>query len=75
MAYLDASEYERRMKSAIRTLKSAEHDVEHGDYNWACFKAHQAAEKALKSLLWGVGRLGRATRSLTCSTTSHESLA
>ena len=55
MAYLDASEYERRMKSAIRTLKSAEHDVEHGDYNWACFKAHQAAEKALKSLLWGSG--------------------
>ncbi len=55
MAYLDVSEYERWMKSAIRTLESAGHDVGHGDYNWACFKAHQAAEKALKALLWGVG--------------------
>lgn len=32
MAYLDASESERWMKSAIRTLKSAEHDVEREDY-------------------------------------------
>ncbi|RLG62126.1 hypothetical protein DRN84_02515 [Candidatus Geothermarchaeota archaeon] len=22
-----------------------------GDYNWACFAAHQAVEKALKSLI------------------------
>jgi HEPN domain-containing protein len=64
VAYLDVSEYERWMKSAIRTLKSAEHDVEHGDYNWACFKAHQAAERALKALLWGVG-VPRTGHSLT----------
>ena len=55
MVYLDVNEYERWMKSATRTLESASHDIERGDYNWACFKAHQAAEKALKALLWGVG--------------------
>jgi HEPN domain-containing protein len=38
--------------------------VEHGDYNWACFKAHQAAERALKALLWGVG-VPRTGHSLT----------
>jgi len=53
VAYLDVSEYERWTRSAVRTLESAERDAEHGDYNWACFKAHQAAEKALKALLWG----------------------
>ena len=42
------------MRSATRTLESAKHDADHGDYNWACFKAHQAAGKALKALLWAV---------------------
>ncbi len=55
-AILDEAEYERWMESARRTLESARGDLERGDYNWACFKAHQAAEKALKALLWGVGR-------------------
>ena len=53
---LDEAELERWLESARRTLESARRDMEHGDYNWACFKAHQAAEKALKALLWGVGR-------------------
>ncbi len=53
---LDEREYERWIRSARRTLSSALNDLEAGDYNWACFKAHQAAEKALKALLWGVGR-------------------
>jgi len=52
---LDIGEYSRWMESARRTLQSARGDLERGDYNWACFKAHQAAEKALKALLWGVG--------------------
>jgi len=30
-------------------------NLERGDFNWTCFKAHQAAEKALKALLCGVG--------------------
>jgi len=44
---------------ARRTLESARRDVEGGDYNWACFKAHQAAEFAVKGLLYGVGKPAR----------------
>ena len=53
---LDEAEFGRWIESARRTLESARRDAEHGDYNWACFKAHQAAEKALKALLWGAGK-------------------
>jgi len=53
---MDEQEFSRWIRSAERTLESARRDAEAGDYNWACFKAHQAAEKALKALLWGVGR-------------------
>mgnify|MGYP000312404807 CR=1 FL=1 len=52
---LDENEFERWMKSARATLKSAEGDLERGDYNWACFKAQQAAEFAIKALLHGLG--------------------
>jgi HEPN domain-containing protein len=52
---LDEGEFKRWMASARRTLESARRDTEAGDYNWACFKAHQAAGKALKALLWGLG--------------------
>ncbi|MEM4665524.1 MAG: HEPN domain-containing protein [Sulfolobales archaeon] len=52
---LDESEFVRWIKSALRTLESARVDHAHGFYSWACFKAHQAAEKALKALLWGLG--------------------
>jgi len=52
---LDESEFRRWLESARRTLESARHDAEAQFYNWACFKAHQAAEKALKALLWGLG--------------------
>ena len=38
-----------------RTLHSAEGDLGRGDYNWACFKAHQAAEYTVKALLHGLG--------------------
>jgi len=54
--YLDEGEFGRWMRSALRTLESARRDLEAGDYSWACFKAHQAVEKALKALLWGIGR-------------------
>ena len=52
---LDEFEYQRWMRSARLTLKSARKDLDGGEYSWACFKAHQAAEKAIKSLLWGTG--------------------
>jgi len=51
----DEEEYCRWMKASIRTLESAKGDLNRGDYNWACFKAHQAAEFAVKALLHGLG--------------------
>jgi HEPN domain-containing protein len=36
-------------------LRHARHAVEDGDYEWSCFAAQQAAEKALKSLFLSLG--------------------
>ena len=52
---VDESEFSRWIRSATLTLESANRDRISGNYNWSCFKAHQAAEKALKALLWGLG--------------------
>ena len=52
---LDEPEYERWLAAARRTLESAGGDLGRGDYNWACFKAQQAAELAVKGILRGVG--------------------
>ncbi len=49
-------EYGRWITTAKRTLKSAEMDLNNGDYNWACFKSQQAAEFAVKAILWGIRR-------------------
>lgn len=38
-------------EEAKADLKHSMSSVGIGDYNWACFAAHQAAEKALKSLI------------------------
>jgi len=51
----DGEEYSRWMAQAEHTLASARRDMETGDYAWACFKAQQAAEYAVKGLLWGFG--------------------
>ncbi|AET33176.1 HEPN domain-containing protein [Pyrobaculum ferrireducens] len=56
---MDAREFTRWIAMAERTLSSAVGDAERGDFNWACFKAHQAAEFALKALLYGVGMPAR----------------
>ncbi|MGC9050547.1 HEPN domain-containing protein [Pyrobaculum sp.] len=56
---MDAGEFTRWIAMAERTLSSAVGDAERGDFNWACFKAHQAAEFALKALLYGVGMPAR----------------
>jgi len=52
---LDEDEFKRWFKMALGTVRSAEGDLERGDYNWACFKAHQSAEFAVKGLLRGLG--------------------
>ena len=41
-------EFDRYWKQATHTLESAVRDSEAGDFSWACFKAQQAAEFALK---------------------------
>ena len=56
MSLLDEEEeYIRWVEMARRTLRSAERDLLGGDYNWACFKAHQAAEYVVKGVLHGLG--------------------
>lgn len=52
---LDEEEYSRWMDMAKKTLESARRDLEGAFYNWACFKAQQAAEFAVKAFLWGTG--------------------
>jgi HEPN domain-containing protein len=56
---VDCVEFSRWLVMARRTLESARRDAEGGDFNWACFKAHQAAEFAAEGLLYGAGRPAR----------------
>lgn len=51
----DNEEYDRWLKEAENTYKSAEIDKQNGFYNWCCFKCQQAAEFAVKGLLYGFG--------------------
>lgn len=43
------------MYEAQGDLEHARSDEEHGYYNWACFSAQQAAEKALKAAFQKIG--------------------
>jgi len=38
------------LAQAAHDLQHAQHALEDADYDWACFAAHQAAEKAVKAL-------------------------
>ena len=38
------------MRQAVKDLEHAKRSAEQGDYEWACFAAQQAAEKAVKAL-------------------------
>lgn len=49
------TEYKRWLEQAKNTLQSGKRDMQSGDYNWSCFKAHQAGEFAIKALLYGIG--------------------
>ena len=55
VTYLDEDEYARWMSNAKYTLKSAENDKSAEFYNWACFKAQQATEYAVKAYIRGTG--------------------
>lgn len=43
------------LRQAIRDLKHAKKSMQWGDYEWACFAAQQAAEKAVKALYQALG--------------------
>jgi HEPN domain-containing protein len=43
-------------RQAEADLRHARNALEDGDYEWSCFAAQQAAEKALKSLFQRLGR-------------------
>jgi HEPN domain-containing protein len=53
---LDREECARWLAQARHTWESAVRDRDEGDYDWACFKAQQAAELALKAVLRALGR-------------------
>lgn len=38
------------LKQASKDLEHAKRSIDLGDYEWACFAAHQAADKAVKAL-------------------------
>lgn len=42
-------------RQAERDLAHAKVSLEHGHHEWACYAAHQASEKAVKSLLQRLG--------------------
>jgi HEPN domain-containing protein len=50
------TEYDRWMKSAKTTLRSATNDKLSEFYNWTCFKAQQASEYAVMAYLRGTGK-------------------
>lgn len=55
MNALDCPEARRWLRQAEYTLQSITADIRGGFYSWACFKAHQAAEFALKAILRAAG--------------------
>jgi len=44
------------LKQALKDLEHAKLSKENKDHEWACFAAHQAAEKALKALHLSLGQ-------------------
>jgi HEPN domain-containing protein len=51
----DETEYRRWLAHAEHTLAAARADLEAKFFSWACFKAQQVAEYALKGVLRGAG--------------------
>ncbi|MEM0139006.1 MAG: HEPN domain-containing protein [Ferroplasma sp.] len=53
---LDCEEFNRWFNQARYTFNLITPDIENNGYSWACFKAQQCAEMAIKSILEGVGK-------------------
>ncbi|MDI6871376.1 MAG: HEPN domain-containing protein [Bacillota bacterium] len=58
--------YQDWLTEAQSDLEQARDSLERGKYNWACFAAQQAAEKAVKALHFRVGQVawGHSVRAL-----------
>jgi HEPN domain-containing protein len=50
-----SNRYPDWFRQAAADLKHARNSLEYGDFEWSCFAAHQAAEKALKALYLKLG--------------------
>ena len=49
-------EAKRWFQQALRDLKAANDSLTCGNYEWSCFQAQQAVEKAIKALLFAHGK-------------------
>ena len=47
--------YEDWLRQARKDLEHARHSLDNKDYEWSCFAAQQAAEKAMKALYQKLG--------------------
>ena len=54
----------RWMQQAVADLSAAQDSLKTLHFEWACFQAQQAGEKALKSFLYSLGRTSIITHSL-----------
>jgi len=54
-----ASRHEDWWRQAEKDLEHARHALDDADYEWACFAAQQAAEKAVKALYQKLGASAR----------------
>ncbi len=50
-----SNRYADWLRQAEADLKHARNSLEDGDFEWCCFAAHQAAEKALKAVFLKLG--------------------
>lgn len=53
----DIEEWERYLKQGLHNLDSAKGDMDEADFDWACFKAEQAAELFIKGFLRAIGKM------------------
>lgn len=54
---IDDKEFYRWFKQAEHNLNSAKNDAIEAEHDWACFKAQQAAEIAVKALIVSFGKI------------------
>jgi len=53
---LDCDEFSRWFNQALYTFNLIDSDINNNGYSWACFKAQQCAEMAIKSVLKALGK-------------------